>query len=333
MKKTFKLIAISSLVAIALQASTSPNRVEVDITAGVNKFDSESRLSKNNATFYGIRGTIFDSVVDKYGFQLAYEGAYGVDYKRLSSVEQNKHKESDVHRLFANMIVDGNKEWGIVPYILLGAGYEYLSDEIKGEVSQGIADAGLGFRYYTDYGFHIGLEGKAIGKYDSHDIDYMANFILGYAFNGPSKQIEAPKQKLYDVPKVETSSDPRTIINEVNVAPNQEVQQYPNYELTEKEAATTYNDSYSQEISSTPVASPSNSYYIQLAAYRSTNPANMLNRARSRGFTNADVIEDSDERGLLTRVVVGPYEDRYAAKRDLSRVKRTLERKAFIIRH
>jgi hypothetical protein len=304
------LIFASSL--FAQSGEINGNRINLELTAGVNKFDSSSRLSKDNGTFYGIRGTIYDSVVDKYGFQLAYNGAYGVDYERLTS--SDKSKSSDVHRFLANLVVDGKEEWGISPYILMGAGYEYLSDEIKGEVSQGVADLGIGFRYDLGHGFNTSLEGIAYGKFDSHDIDYLVNFALGYSFNSKKKSSKIINESL------KKDDTPKTVINEVTVDVSSSIQ---NTKDNVTENLTT------QTVESSGKSVDEKSYYIQLAALHLVKPFKTVLNAKKHGFENVDVLYEDD----LKKVVIGPFESRSEAQSTLKKVKRTLVKNAYIIRY
>lgn len=327
MNKFTKTVTITLLMASSLWATnyitdgSKPNRVEVDFGIGFNKFDSASKLSHSKGTFYSIKGTIYDSVVDKYGFGLVYEGAYGVDYKKNDS---NK-KETDVHRLFANLVIDGEEEWSIIPYIFMGAGYEYLSDEIKGETSQGIADLGIGFRYGLDYGLKLGLEGKCIGKYDTHDLDYEVGFLLGYDFSNTSHS----KQLLSTQTDIQTKT-PLQIINETEKSQEQPVQTIVN-EITVEDA--------NHITTTSPVVMPDNTnvvvdnaYYIQLAAYRSAQPNHMVLKAKRVGFENVEVVEDNDYKGIIRRVLIGPYSSKSEARHDLFKAKR-VERHAYIIKH
>ncbi len=338
MKKLIKVLSISAVVASSIYATNyiynenASNRVIVELTAGVNKFDDDSRLSKSNTTFYGLRGTIYDSVVNKYGFQLAYEGAYGVDYKNLT--DEDKANESDVHRILANLVIDGNEDYKITPYLFLGAGYEYLSDEIKGEVSQGIADLGLGFRYNMDYGFSASLEGKGIGKFDSNDFDYTIGIVLGYNFvdhitkqpDNDSK--DTPLIKKEDV-TMRVQANPRDIINR-DIMDESAVEKTPEVVINEVTIEPQTSAIYSED-SIEPVTIDQ-SYYIQVAAYKTQDPQPTARRVKALGFDNVNVEQKDSSIGLLNVVLVGPYSSRGDAIRDLRKIKR-VDRKAYVIKH
>jgi hypothetical protein len=320
---------LSLLLATTILSADSANRVEVELTAGVNKFDSSSRLSLDNATMYGLRATMYESVVDKYGFQLAYEGAYGVDYGNLRA---NDAKESDVHRILANLVIDGDSDYGVVPYVILGGGYEFLSDEIKGEVSQGIADAGIGFRYYLDYGLTVGLEGKVIGKFDSNDLDYLGLFSLGYALNSTRVSNDTPVNAYNKIDQT-----PREIINDVKV---DNIIQKTEVVPTEVHIDTQINEvviDNTEVVSDEVVDSVTISdevisddmYYIQVAAYKSRKTYPTVRKIKDLGLENVSVKQRESAIGTLNVVVVGPYATKDEATHDLVRAKK-VDRKSYI---
>jgi hypothetical protein len=317
---------LSLLLATTILSADSANRVEVELTAGVNKFDSSSRLSLDNATMYGLRATMYESVVDKYGFQLAYEGAYGVDYGKLRA---NDAKESDVHRILANLVIDGDSDYGVVPYVILGGGYEFLSDEIKGEVSQGIADVGIGFRYYLDYGLTVGLEGKVIGKFDSNDLDYMGLFSLGYAFNSNKVPDNTP---INASNKIEQT--PRAIINDTTLVKQTEVvptEVHIDTKINEVVIDNTavVSDVVVDSVTINDEVVSDGMYYIQVAAYQSRKTYPTVKKVKALGFDNVSVKQKESSIGTLNAVVVGPYTTKDEAIHDLVRIKK-VDRKSYI---
>ncbi len=325
MKKIITAFSLSALCVLAMHADVNdnkPHRLLMEMSAGVNHFDSDSRLSKDNAGFYGLRATIFDSVVDKYGFQVAYEGAFGVDYERLQPKEKS---QSDVHRILGNVVIDGDQEVGITPYLFLGAGYEYLSDEIKGEVSQGIADLGIGFRYGLGYGLRVGLEGKVLGKFDSHDLDYELGVTFGYALNHSDESNSfTPVSSVLPTPTTEHVVKSSTVVHEINLGMN-------HVPFEESTSTTVAQDEVSAEVTPVEQEVAPSAYYVQLAAYAKTNPEKMVNKAKSHGFENVDVIGEESRIGTLQRVVVGPYESKSEAKNALRKIKEMVP-KAYIVK-
>ena len=333
MSRVLKVLSISLAVAISLQADmANSNRVMVDLGANLNKFDKDSYLSKKNSWFYDLRATIYDSVVDKYGFMLSYSGAFGVDYR----ANIQKQKDSDVHRLLANMVIDGEEDLYITPYIYGGAGYEYLSDEIKSDKSQGIADLGIGFRYYLGSGFYSALEGYGIYKFDTKDQDYGVGLILGYNFLKKSsdssrfKQINMNlnKTRKIDVVKVKRDTDPRTIINEVTVENKKEAQELIKQENLKE--VIIKNDSKSVQSSEINEVVDSD-YFVQVAAYSSSKTYPTVRNIKKLGFDNVDVIDQESRIGTLHKVVVGPYATKDEAKEALKKLKR-VNRKSYIIK-
>jgi len=184
-----KKIVITLSLAAATMLVASDMRTEIAVTAGHNKFDTSSKME--NAGLYGARVTLYETEVNKYGFQLGYDGIKDLKYEKNTD---NKI-ETNLHRFYGHLVIDGEQEYRVTPYLYMGGGYEYLSEEIKGERSQGFADLGLGFKYYPTAGISLLLEFGALGKFDTHDVDYNAKVGLGYTFGSPYEE----KQEVIDV--------------------------------------------------------------------------------------------------------------------------------------
>ncbi len=295
MKKT---ILALSLVATTLLMANDSLRTEIDITAGYNAFDSASKM--DSASLFGLRATVYETEVNKYGLQVGYEGALGVDYEGTG-------KESDLHRLFTHMVVDGETEYHVTPYLFLGGGYEYLSDEIKGEPSQGFIDLGIGFKYFFENNFKVLLEGKGIGKFDTRDLDYHANLGLGYMFGGASKNSVKPivtlddKETITDIPTRITPPKTRNItivrvpvkdrVSPVEIAPRTRINVVNSYTPVN---VVSYED--------TAVATKG-AYYVQMAALAKTSTQPLIETLNTNGYHNTLV----HPRGETSLVLVGPY--------------------------
>ncbi len=202
MKKTLLALALSSSLLFSSSISEKNSKYQpyqTTVTFGKNSFAKDSSMKDN--TIFGIRATAYDSDVFRYGLQVGYESALHTKYESRSST--SLIAETDIHRFFVNMIVDGEEEYNVVPYLLFGAGYEFLSDELSNmDVSQGFAQTGLGFRYNITRSLNVALEGRGLGKFDTRDIDFIFSGAIGYMFGNqrPSPKVIGFKNEIKNSP-------------------------------------------------------------------------------------------------------------------------------------
>ncbi len=308
MKK--RILTLSLLVVTALSASET-FRTEVDVTAGYNKFDSASRL--DSTTFYGIRATMYETEVNRYGLQLGYEGAFGTDYEKSKL-------DTDIHRLYTHLVVDGETEYHVTPYLLLGGGYEYLSDEIKGEPSQGFVDLGIGFKYHLNDYLNLLFEMRGIGKFDTRDLGFNTNLGLGYVLGGryedKIKPIEALDKKEDFTEKIAPKYAPEMDASMTPVKIVAEKEKRPvKFEkiVVDSRGVATYENEVDAYVSDAVVeeaplqdikeAALSDAFYVQVAAYSVTNPQPLMDRLAAKGYENTQLHQKES----VTVVLVGPY--------------------------
>ncbi|OQX74806.1 MAG: hypothetical protein B6D59_01275 [Campylobacteraceae bacterium 4484_4] len=173
-----KIVAASLLTFMALNLSADHSyRYQITPYVGKNFADSDSRL-RNSDVMYGIRGTYYEN--SWYGWQLGYEGAREVSVK-------GEFRTVDMSRLYLNLVVDGEEEMKITPYILLGGGYEMLSKDVDAQPDQAFMQAGLGFKYRLTKMFNLSLEGRALYKFDTEHIDYVTSFGVGMMLGYPQQ--------------------------------------------------------------------------------------------------------------------------------------------------
>jgi hypothetical protein len=182
-------IALCSLALVAsLYAQSDIKKFEVTPFIGFNMFDGNSAME--NDSLFGIRGTFN---LDKYyGIRASYEGAFDARYSKVyqtlavgnssNDSATNGSSLTDVHRYLGEVVVRGDEEYNVIPYVFLGLGYESLSDETIHDVSQGLLDGGLGFKYQAWKDLNLILEGKVLRKFDTHDIDTAITLGIGYIF-------------------------------------------------------------------------------------------------------------------------------------------------------
>ncbi len=137
---------------------------------GQNSFDSSSTLDKSKIV-YGIRGTKY---IDSWqGVQLGYE--------RMDTVAAENHTSYiDLQRIYSNLVLDGIiEDYDILPYLLLGVGYESLSKESSNEVNQIFGQVGVGFKYSINSYLNVALEFRALKKARTDDLDLIST--LGFS--------------------------------------------------------------------------------------------------------------------------------------------------------
>jgi len=322
MKKT--IVALSLIATTSLLAYDT-FKTQVAVTAGFNKFDSASKME--GTSLFGVRATIYENEVNMYGLQVGYEGATGIDY-------EGSNKKTDLHRIFTHVVADGEEEYDVTPYIFLGLGYEYLSNEIKGEPSQGFADLGLGFKYFFDENFNVLIETRAVGKFDTRDLDLTTNLGLGYMFGGKKSFKQKPIIALDNNAEDLENIVPQSSMDIVNAPVVKEENIQAAYNYPEEVSAMKIDNGESvvmpyeelSPIETTPVVSyeevitSSGDYYVQMAAYNTTAPQPLINNLAQHGYSNTLV----HQRGDTSLILVGPYmsrEDALSANNDLKRIK------------
>jgi len=208
MKKT--IVSLALLLATNMMAG-SKQPYHVNVNAGLNIFDDSTHLE--DTSLYGVSATIYEQEAKKYAFQMSYEHINKAEYEGIVL-------DTSINRYSINMIVDGDEELNITPYILLGGGYESLStiyEEYPDTKNQAFLNAGLGFKYRLNDYFNVTLEGKALGKFDSESVDYVAKFGLDFMFGGKSEK-KAPILEALGKPKTVERPKVKPIIKELKKA-------------------------------------------------------------------------------------------------------------------
>ncbi len=330
--KKFALYTFLSLSA-ALVADGGI-KYEIEPTIGYNSFDSSSKME---STFmYGIRGTLHAN--DYYSYRLSYQRSDDVHY---SSSAQITEKTTDVQRISGQVLMNGKEEYNVIPYILLGLGFESLSDETTHDVSQGYVEGGLGFKYNMYNNLYVNIEGQVLKKFDTDDVDYGVNFGFGYMLG------YTPKPQVYKPSELDERpiADNRLPIKQ-NLTKKKVIEPIKQKEVAKK---YTFNEEqqipYIPELNNSPVISSiiapnaivlkeyqqplsSKLYYVQMAAWFKSSDEKLLNRLENRGF--AYDIENAVRKGQEVQLVkVGPYEQYSDAKLALQDLK-TIKKDAYI---
>lgn len=300
-------------------------KYEIEPTISYNSFDSSSKME---STFmYGIRGTIYQN--SYYGYRLSYERADDVHYDNTST-----KKTTDLQRISGQIIVNGEEEYNVIPYILLGGGYEILSNETTHDVSQGYVEGGIGFKYHMNNDLIFDLETRALKKFDTDDIDYLVSFGLGYLFDptivkpkvyqpGILEELPKVKNKVLLTPEIDT----KELIQPIVVA-------------DDISATYTFNEEQDQNIPETiaPIISTpeiiqheqfiEKQYYVQMAACFKKHDNKLINKLEGKGYQLyiKDAIRHEKDTQLI---LVGPFESSKSAKRSLRDLKK-IKKDAFI---
>ncbi len=180
MRKAILSLALILVTSVAAGENKQPYHLNVH--TGLNVFDDESHLE--NGSLIGASATFYERETESYALQLGYERLSGINYEGIIL-------DTDIDRYYINMIVDGDEELSITPYILLGGGYEHISriyEEYTKTKSQGFLNAGLGFKYRLNDYFNITLEARAMGMLDSESVDYVSKLGLDFMFGGKWQQ-------------------------------------------------------------------------------------------------------------------------------------------------
>ncbi len=176
------ILSLALIVATSVAAGDKKQPYHINVHSGLNVFDDSQHLE--NGSLIGASVAFYEKETQSYALQLGVERLSGIDYEGIVL-------DTDIDRYYLNMIVDGEEELSITPYILLGAGYEQISrvyEAYADTKSQGFLNAGLGFKYRLNDYFNITLEARAMGKLDSRNVDYVSKLGLDFMFGGKWQQ-------------------------------------------------------------------------------------------------------------------------------------------------
>ncbi len=330
--KKISLLSLTLFCAITLFAKEPVFTYHAGGYFGKNFADTNSMMRDD--TLYGIRGTVM--LTPFYGINVGYERMDKIDIKDSGST-------IDLQRLYTQIEVDGEEQYHVVPYITIGMGYEFLSNDIvingkKHDVSQAFLSGGLGFRYNFIPELSIFAEGNTIWKIDTSDVDYTALLGLMYHINATTcddtyvteRMNEKPQERNvihvgsvnnlsgWDKPgsKAALSKKPKVtksvIIDEKPQKAVKIVQK-----LTSPKVKKSYKVKY-------PVAKKahktSGAYYISVGAFRTKS--GLLSVQKKLKKADIPYNTKKGSKTALTYVVVGPFDTRSKARKKLSAVKR-----------
>ncbi len=276
---------MKKFIVLVLLASLALAKTESDValTVGYNKFDDPEWLYKNR-NFYGIRAGIYQD--DRYGFQAGYE------YTNSANCQGLKLK-----RFYTNALIMTKLENGLKPYALGTLGYETSSKVYR--PSQAFVGIGGGLKYDINENFNLFLETRALKSLKSEDITIATTLGVGYRFNTATIG-DVSEEKVQVVQKHNTK---------VRLRPVAPIETLP--EISQRVETPRVN-AYQPALQSSQ-----DGYYVQVEALTTSSAQPMLRKLRKYGVRNS-AVKKMENRSL---VVVGPYQSRGAAARELSKLK------------
>jgi len=301
---------------------------------GQNFADSSSKMRDN--ALYGIRGTVM--LTPFYGLN------FGID--RLDSIDVKESASTiDVTRFYAQIEVDGEEQYHVVPYITMGAGYEMLSSDIvvdghKYDVSQAYLSAGLGFRYNFIPELSFYVEGNGLWKTDTTDID--TNILAGFVYhvNATTCDDTYVTERLHEKPEERTKlhvgkvnalsgwkklSDKRESVRTNSfLKPAHKSAPRAEKKITKVKPVVTAKKKVIKAKRHTKKHSAhtavNGGYYILLGAYKTKSALNtMLRKLDKKGISY--MLRDNQSK-KLTYVMVGAYANLTKAKKALYKLRR-----------
>jgi hypothetical protein len=293
-------------------------KVNFSIGTASNMFDDLEW--DDEVTTIGVRG---DFYLDQlYHIDLGYENLGSYEFSNLS-------QSTDIQRFYTQFTSDGEEEYSIVPSVGFIAGYELTSDDISEFKSQPYLGLGLGFRYNFVNNFNILLDGKALWKTDTKNVNYNIGLNAGYMFDTDSvnnkNQIETKKEELI-IPKHKLTLDRKkqpkintqhTTINKifppkkVNMYP---INNHPNIYMQQKDINTVQ---YAQKKRYSKTRTPQK--YIQLASTKKV-PTKLIKKLRNFGFN----AKAKKYQGNI-KTIIGPFKSNVEAKKTLWKVRRVVK--------
>lgn len=178
-----KIVLTTISLATFLLASQQP--YEVSITAGGTKAESDMKLEHHQN--YGVRfgmdnNLVLEKMFDK--IEYIYERSNDADYK-------DSALETDINRYSVNFLHSYTNYGNLVPYGLVGVGYEDFKNEYLKANDSVTANLGLGVKYYLNEAVSLRAEIRDQMNLEhgvQHELLYSLG--LGYAFGATAQPQE-----------------------------------------------------------------------------------------------------------------------------------------------
>lgn len=315
---------MKKVLLVAMVVSSLFAKTNVSLNIGNTNFDTKELL--DSGTTLGIRGDFY------------LDNLYHIDLG-LDSVKDVKFEDgsgsTDIKRIYTQFSADGEEEYHVVPYMGVGLGYEKVGDESDELKDQPYISANIGFRYNISNSFNFLLDGKALWKTSTRNINYVTSFGIGYMIDEQpintqlqAQEIIIPTQKLEIQEPVTVSSTFRTpepIVKDykqlsvapqpLHIKPLAPVIQQPQTHQQPVIVAKPVSNMTPETVGGT---------YIQVAAYKQYQPRALLSKLTRLG--NKVIIRRTSSG---KKALIGPYRTRGEAQKALLNIKK-VTRSAFI---
>jgi len=314
-----------------------------------NYSDDAPRFDDGEALI-GVRANAY--VTDRVSVQLGVEASKG-NKEGTGTPAAYNGAETDLERGMVNVQYDIPSKGKITPFINAGAGYEKLHrDEPTANPplsSQAFLNAGAGLRYNVNKRVDLVAEARVIHKVEDQDDDAIGSVGVGFKFgntcaSAAPKGIStkaltldelaalAPKKVEKPVAPVVAPVAPVEVVAEEEIVDAKEAavrgvaEKEPNivYDTSKVNVCDVNAPMAEDETIDADTFSDMRGYYVQVIALRKNSPDVIISRLKAKGYDH--VLKGE---GNLTRVLVGPYENRAAASSALRGLKK-IRRDAFI---
>ncbi len=207
-----KRVIVSALLATSLLSAADSRAYEMGVNGGATSIKNDNGIKLKNATV----GMTFQ--MNKYKIKPRFD----FEYVRITDKERlfDGLKAEEVNSLIkgsVNGVYEFPNTTNFFPYALIGAGYEYVTDDTKGFKSHPFIQGGAGVGYrFRDNNFVVRLEAKVLQilggetiKSKSEDNELIT--VLGFAI--PFGHVSQPRPVLID-------SDGDGVMDQFDKCPN-----------------------------------------------------------------------------------------------------------------
>lgn len=177
----FKRIALLSIVAASSLWAAGNNLYEITPTIGGSIHLGNDKYKNDADLSYGLR--FANRVTENALVEIGYDRVDGAKYS-------NSSEKTDLDRYFLSVIYEYSDYKTLIPYALVGFGYEDVENERQSLNSAGFGQWGLGLRYVMSENLHLKTEVKHLLSLDGRS-DALVSVGLAIPFGEFAK--ESPK--------------------------------------------------------------------------------------------------------------------------------------------
>lgn len=191
----FKKITLLSAVAASSLLAAGNNLYEITPTIGGSVHLDSKQYKDDVDLSYGLR----------FANRVLPNALVELGYDRIDDAKYSKAAEkTDINRYFLSVIHEYGDSSTLIPYALVGFGYEDVKNEQQSLDSAGFGQWGVGLRYVMNQYLHLKTELKHLMSFDGRS-DALLSLGLAIPFGEFTK--EAPKSM--PAPKMESKPEPK----------------------------------------------------------------------------------------------------------------------------